>query len=148
MRKQLNKKALYEKIMQNVAREVKKALNSKPSYSRVNEARYGTRFGGPLNSVIYSNNNYSTRIEVQRGDAIKMKEYYEKHSDPNRLVKSITDHRKLLARWAVAVMMDWPEAITAFTMAIKKAYLLYGEDIDKARMELEGQRSWYQQRYC
>ena len=42
MRKQLNKKALYEKIMQNVAREVKKALNSKPSYSRVNEFRWTT----------------------------------------------------------------------------------------------------------
>ncbi len=54
-------------------------------------------------------------------------------SDPNRLVKSITNPQKLVNRWAVAMNMNWREAAEAFEEAIKSRRLMTSSEIDRAK---------------
>jgi len=54
----------------------------------------------------------------------KMKDYFNKRSDPERLVKSIKDDDKLVARWIAAMKIDWPEAISCFAYEIAERKLL------------------------
>lgn len=59
----------------------------------------------------------------------KMKGYFNKHSDPERLVKSIKDNDKLVARWIAAMLIDWPEAVSVFGYEIEQRKLLTKAEI-------------------
>ena len=59
----------------------------------------------------------------------KMKEYFNKRSDPERLVKSIKDDKKLVARWIAAIKIGWPEAVSVFGYEIEKKKLLTKAEI-------------------
>ena len=59
----------------------------------------------------------------------KMKGYFNKHSDPERLVKSIKDDKKLVARWIAAIKIGWPEAVSVFGYEIEKKKLLTKAEI-------------------
>jgi hypothetical protein len=54
-------------------------------------------------------------------------------SDPNRLVKSITNPQKLVNRWAVAMSMNWREAAEAFEEAIKSRRLMTSAEMDRTK---------------
>ena len=59
----------------------------------------------------------------------KMKGYFNKHSDPERLVKSIKDEKKLVARWIAAIKIGWPEAVSVFGYEIEHKKLLTKAEI-------------------
>ena len=59
----------------------------------------------------------------------KMKGYFNKHSDPERLVKSIKDNKKLVARWIAAIKIGWPEAVSVFGYEIEHKKLLTKAEI-------------------
>ena len=59
----------------------------------------------------------------------KMKDYFNKHSDPERLVKSIKDDKKLVARWIAAMKINWPEAVSVFGYEIERKKLLTKAEI-------------------
>lgn len=59
----------------------------------------------------------------------KMKAYFNKHSDPERLVKSIKDDKKLVARWIAAIKINWPEAVSVFGYEIEHKKLLTKAEI-------------------
>jgi hypothetical protein len=59
----------------------------------------------------------------------KMKDYFNKHSDPERLVKSIKDDKKLVARWIAAMLIGWPEAVSVFGYEIENKKLLNKAEI-------------------
>ena len=59
----------------------------------------------------------------------KMKGYFNKHSDPERLVKSIKDDKKLVARWIAAIKIGWPEAVSVFGYEIEQKKLLTKAEI-------------------
>lgn len=59
----------------------------------------------------------------------KMKAYFNKHSDPERLVKSIKDNNKLVARWIAAIKINWPEAVSVFGYEIEHKKLLTKAEI-------------------
>lgn len=59
----------------------------------------------------------------------KMKAYFNKHSDPERLVNSIKDDKKLVARWIAAMKIEWPEAVAVFGYAIERKKLLTKAEI-------------------
>ena len=59
----------------------------------------------------------------------KMKGYFNKHSDPERLAKSIKDDKKLVARWIAAIKIGWPEAVSVFGYEIEKKKLLTKAEI-------------------
>ena len=59
----------------------------------------------------------------------KMKDYFNKRSDPERLVKSIKDDNKLVARWIAAIKIGWEEAISVFGYAITDKKLLTKAEI-------------------
>ena len=54
-------------------------------------------------------------------------------SDPNRLVKSITNPQKLVNRWAMTMNMGWKEAAEAFEEAIKSRRLMTSTEMDRAK---------------
>lgn len=54
----------------------------------------------------------------------KMKAYFNKRSDPERLVKSIKDNDKLVARWIAAMKIDWPEAASVFGYEVENRKIL------------------------
>ena len=58
-----------------------------------------------------------------------MKDYFNKHSDPERLVKSIKDDKKLVARWIAAMKINWPEAVSVFGYEIERKKLLTKAEI-------------------
>lgn len=59
----------------------------------------------------------------------KMKAYFNKRSDPERLVGSIKDDKKLVARWIAAMLIGWPEAVSVFGYAIERRNLLNKAEI-------------------
>ncbi len=59
----------------------------------------------------------------------KMKDYFNKRSDPERLVKSIKDDKKLVSRWIAAMLIGWPEAVSVFGYEIEKKKLLTKAEI-------------------
>ena len=59
----------------------------------------------------------------------KMKDYFNKRSDPERLVKSIKDDKKLVARWIAAMLIGWPEAVSVFGYEIEHKKLLNKAEI-------------------
>jgi len=59
----------------------------------------------------------------------KMKDYFNKRSDPERLVKSIKDDKKLVARWIAAIKIGWPEAVSVFGYEIEHKKLLTKAEI-------------------
>lgn len=59
----------------------------------------------------------------------KMKAYFNKNSDPERLVKSIKDDKKLVARWIAAIKINWPEAVSVFGYEIEHKKLLTKAEI-------------------
>lgn len=54
----------------------------------------------------------------------KMKAYFNKRSDPERLVKSIKDNNKLVARWIAAIKIGWEDAISVFGSEVEERKLL------------------------
>ena len=138
------KKSIYEQIMRSVSKEVKKTLNEEYSSIRnrrkirsLNERmKYLTdiRYGRESHTAVC---DYKDGIDIQYVDIDKMIDYYNKQSKPERLVKSITDPRKLIARWAVAIMMEWHECANVFESEIKNRRLLTTNKIDNGRAEME-----------
>lgn len=122
------KKGLYEQIMRSVSKEVKKALNERMKY--LTDIRYGRE----SHTAVC---DYKDGIDIQYVDIDKMIDYYNKQSKPERLVKSISDPRKLIARWAVAIMMEWYECANVFESEIKNRRLLTTNKIDNGRVEME-----------
>jgi hypothetical protein len=62
-------------------------------------------------------------------DIEKMKAYYNKRSNPDRLVSSIKDNSKLVGRWIAAIKIDWPEAAFAFSKEIQNRGILTKAEI-------------------
>lgn len=63
-------------------------------------------------------------------DYQKMEEYQKKGSDPDRLVGSIKDKGKLVRRWLVSLQMEWAEASSAFSDAIRDRGVLSDEEME------------------
>ena len=59
----------------------------------------------------------------------KMKSYFNKHSDPERLINSIKDDKKLVARWIAAMLINWADAVCAFGNEIERRKLLNKAEI-------------------
>lgn len=126
-------KALYEKIMRNVSKEVKRALNEERN-----------KFG---RNVLYGwwelgIGRENEDIIIERSDFDKMRNYRAKGSDPERLVNSIKDHQKLIARWGVAIMIGWTEAAEVFEKKIRQKYLLYGSNFKKVKDAFENKEPY------
>lgn len=211
MRNIENKKALYEKIMRTVSKEVKKALNESIDYQGLEDlalqliseynitnswtyddvidtvfsidlADYGYRYSeddssealnhivkcimnaiNPIRESVKFNKrkklnedipsrwyngrygvpaNYPIRafspsgVDMQYGDIEKMAKYYKKDSNPERLVKSISDGRKLVARWAVAILMNWTKAADVFEAEVRSRRMLTTSNIERVKNEL------------
>ena len=128
-----NNKVLYEKIMRNVSKEVKRALNEERNKFGRN-ALYGwweLGIGRENEDII-----------IERSDFDKMRSYRDKGSNPERLVNSIKDHQKLIARWGVAIMIGWTEAAEVFEQKIRQKYLLYGSNFKKVKEAFENKEPY------
>lgn len=66
----------------------------------------------------------TTKYACTQKDIDKMKAYFNKRSDPDRLVKSIKDETKLVGRWIAAMKLNWPEAVASFSKAIQDRKIL------------------------
>jgi hypothetical protein len=124
--------------MRNIAKEVKRALNERMKY--LTEIRYGYE-----SHTAVSDSNYD--IDVQYVDIDKMIDYYNKKSKPERLVKSISDRRKLLARWAIAVMMGWHECADVFEAEIRNRRLLTTNSLAGAKASMEQKTTMFQKNW-
>ena len=71
----------------------------------------------------------TSKYKTDEKHIAKMKTYFNKHSDPERLVKSIKDDNKLVARWIAAIKIGWEEAISVFGYAITDRKLLTKAEI-------------------
>ena len=71
----------------------------------------------------------TSKYKTDEKHIAKMKAYFDKQSDPERLVKSIKDDNKLVARWIAAIKMGWEEAISVFGHAISDRKLLTKAEI-------------------
>jgi hypothetical protein len=132
-----NNKVLYEKIMRNVSKEVKRALNEDRN-----------KFG---RNVLYDwfklgIGRENEDIIIERSDFDKMRSYRQKGSNPERLVNSIKDHQKLIARWGVAIMIGWTEAAEVFEQKIRQKYLLYGSNFKKVKEAFENMEPYKTER--
>lgn len=136
--KRQNNNALYERIMRNIAKEVKRALNERMKY--LTDIRYGRE-----SHTAVSDSNYD--IDVQYVDIDKMIDYYNKQSKPERLVKSISDRRKLLARWAIAVMMEWHECADVFEAEIRNRRLLTTNSLAGAKASMEQKTTMFKKNW-
>jgi len=65
-----------------------------------------------------------TKYTATEKDIQKMKDYFNKRSNPERLVKSIKDNNKLISRWLAAIKIDWKDAISEFAYAIESRKLM------------------------
>ena len=74
-------------------------------YSKVNTSKI---------SHVFMGCKYADMLRNQR----KMKEYFDKKSNPQRLVKSIRDQEKLVIRWRLAIELGWPDCAVEFRNAI------------------------------
>lgn len=84
----------------------------------------------------------TSKYSVTQHDIDKMTGYFNKRSNPERLVKSIKDSNKLVARWIAAMILNWPEAVSEFNDAIlnrgiltKAELLAYSEKYKDQRIE-------------
>ena len=66
----------------------------------------------------------TSKYVATTADITKMKGYYNKRSNPERLVKSIKDDTKLVSRWIAAIKINWPEAVSIFGSAIVDRHIL------------------------
>lgn len=128
-----NNKVLYEKIMRNVSKEVKRALNEER-----NKFGRNVLYGWWELGIGRENEN----IIIERSDFDKMRSYRDKGSNPERLVNSIKDHQKLIARWGVAIMIGWTEAAEVFEQKIRQKYLLYGSNFKKVKEAFENKEPY------
>lgn len=71
----------------------------------------------------------TTKYKTDEKHIAKMKAYFNKRSDPERLVKSIKDENKLVARWIAAMKIGWPEAVSVFGHEIESKKLLTKAEI-------------------
>lgn len=74
-------------------------------------------------------NANTSKYETDDKHIKKMKDYFNKNSDPERLVKSIKDDKKLVARWIAAMKINWPEAVSVFGYEIERKKLLTKAEI-------------------
>lgn len=118
----MDNKVLYEKIMRQISKEVKRVLNENLEYNSIKTRKPRYR---------YVNEGYYPSPDRQ--DRYKMQSYRMRGSDPNRLVKSITNPQKLVNRWAMAMNMGWKEAAEAFEEAIKSRRLMTSTEMDRAK---------------
>lgn len=82
-------------------------------------------------------------------DIKKMKEYYNKASNPERLAASIKDKDKLIRRYGAAVLLGWKEAQSAFARELEnrgaltnEARLYYRNRLDKMSVDKSGMKSY------
>lgn len=73
----------------------------------------------------------SPQIFPKPEDFRKMQEYKSKGSKPERLVATIKDGEKLKRRFAIAVEMNWREAISEFGNALVNRGIYKQEQVDK-----------------
>ena len=55
---------------------------------------------------------------VKQKHKTKMEGYFNKGSKPDRLVSTIKDKQKLIARWREAIYLEWDQAVKVFTNEI------------------------------
>lgn len=55
---------------------------------------------------------------VKEKHKTKMEGYFNKGSKPDRLVSTIKDKQKLIARWREAIYLEWDQAVKVFTNEI------------------------------
>lgn len=77
------------------------------------------------------------KFSISQKDIDKMKGYYNKRSDPERLVNSIKDNKKLIARWIAAIKIGWNDAIDEFEEAIFYRNLLTKKEIKEFKEKYE-----------
>ena len=82
-------------------------------------------------------------------DFKKMKEYYNKASNPERLAASIKDKDKLIKRYGAAVVLGWKEAQSAFARELRsrgimdeEARLKYRNRLDKIEVDKSGMKAF------
>ena len=63
-------------------------------------------------------------------DIKKMKDYYKKASDPERLIATIKDNDKLVKRYGAAIVIGWDDAERAFRDAILDKDLMTSDELD------------------
>jgi len=71
----------------------------------------------------------TTKYSCNDKDINKMKEYFNKRSDPNRLANSIKDPSKLVARWIASMMISWEDAASALGYEIGHRKILTKAEI-------------------
>ena len=71
----------------------------------------------------------TTKYATDDKHIAKMKAYFNKRSDPERLVQSIKDDNKLVSRWIAAIKINWPEAVSTFGYEIERRKLLTKAEI-------------------
>lgn len=106
-----NNKALYEQIMRNISREVKRVLNEQDYYAdNVDYAVTNT------DDITTDNVDYKqtllTQVEPTNKDEIRLKQW-EKYSESPKMkrmvinaIYGINDINKLIKRWAMAIMLN------------------------------------------
>ena len=68
---------------------------------------------------------------VQEKHRQKMEGYFNKGSKPSRLVATIKDKQKLIARWREAIYLEWDSAVHEFTEEIIKRNYYTKEQLQK-----------------
>ncbi len=82
-----------------------------------------------------------TRFTYTQKDIDKMKQYYNKRSNPERLVASIKDDNKLVARWIAAMIIGWDDAVAEFEKAIRDRKILSKAEIAAYKEKFKEQAS-------
>lgn len=94
------KEIIFEKLKLSKSTEIKKRDLSNVDFSHVNNMIY-------YKSPSEENSHY-----------MKMDQYFNKKSDPQRLVNSIKDTRKLMIRWYICVSKGYSDYYPVFKDAI------------------------------
>lgn len=103
-------KALYEQIMRNISREVKRVLNEQDYYAN-NNTYTVTSTDDTVNDTV-SKKALLTQVEPTNKDEIRLKQWIDsgEFNRMNRVVTNaiygIRDINKLIRRWAMAIMLN------------------------------------------
>ena len=68
---------------------------------------------------------------VEHNEWTKVQQYFDKKSNPTRLVNSIKDRAKLVRRWWMFVSLGWEEAGQVFRSEIVKRGYYTEDELDK-----------------
>lgn len=82
----------------------------------------------------------TSKYVVDQKHVKKMVDYFNKHSDPERLVNSIKDDNKLIGRWIAAIVIDWPDAVGCFSREIARRKLLSKAELVAISQKFENEK--------